>query len=310
MQTIKPQDSGPAVEDVQERLVRAGFLEQEKISGVYDQATEAALVAFCKSVGIDYPNEVDEKVWSSLVDASFHLGDRPLYLRMPYFHGNDVRELQTALGALGFSCGQDGIFGAHTELALRLFQMNLGLPSDGIAGAYTFEAVRNLQHSWVGKEPLRAMQHLGFARAADVLERHTLCLYGTDEFTRSVASRMSNLALATNPASRIVSADALSVAPDSTMLLVQIGVASSVAERSSQSRKKQAGNAVPTVTYAGVEELTLRFAQAIDAAQAQAARPARIAVELPSDRWEDAGAVRSAQHYAITLLDALCAALS
>ena len=34
---------------------------------------------------------------------------------------------------------------------------------------------------------------------------NALCLFGTQEFTRSVASRMSNLALATNPASKIVS---------------------------------------------------------------------------------------------------------
>ena len=50
------------------------------------------------------------------------------------------------------------------------------------------------------------------ARAADVLEHNALCLFGTQEFTRSVASRMSNLALATNPASKIMSADSLLVA--------------------------------------------------------------------------------------------------
>ena len=72
---------------------------------------------------------------------------------MPYFHGHDVLELQQALGALGFFYGtRDAIFGAHTEEALRRFQLNLGLPSDGIAGAYTYAALRNLAHSWVGKE--------------------------------------------------------------------------------------------------------------------------------------------------------------
>lgn len=99
----------------------------------------------------------------------------------------------------------DAIFGAHTEEALRRFQLNLGLPSDGIAGAYTYAALRNLAHSWVGKEATHSpVRHLGFARAADVLERNAVCLFGTDEFSRAVASRMSNVAQATNPASKII----------------------------------------------------------------------------------------------------------
>ena len=36
---------------------------------------------------------------------SIALGGRLLYLRTPQFQGEDVEDLQTALGALGFSCG-------------------------------------------------------------------------------------------------------------------------------------------------------------------------------------------------------------
>lgn len=243
-------------------------------------------------------DEVTDKVWSALVDASFRLGDRTLYLRMPHFHGHDVFELQHALGALGFACGTvDGIFGAFTELALRKFQLNLGLPSDGIAGAYTYEAIRNLHHSWEGKEAVHGSSHLGFARAADVLEGNALCLFGTSEFTRSVASRMSNLALATNPASKIMSADSLLVAPDENMLLVHIVLPE---ERTIEN--------VPRVSFEDEDTLSLRLETAIGVADA--ASPSRIAVELPGSMWMDAGAGRSAQHFAITLLDALCMALS
>ena len=231
------------------------------------------------------------------MDASFCLGDRTLYLRMPHFHGHDVQQLQKALSALGFACGDiDGIFGAFTELALRKFQTNLGLPTDGIAGAYTYAAIRNLHHSWEGKEAVRGSSHLGFARAAGVLERNALCLFGTQEFTRSVASRMSNLALATNPASKIVSADNLLVAPDEQMLLVHIVLP-----------EEQTGNA-PRVGFAPEETLSMRLESALEAAMQ--ADPARIAVELPGSMWEDAGVGRSAQHFAITLLDALCTALA
>lgn len=297
METIKRHDKGPAVEDVQQRLATIGLLDSSEVDGVFGDTTGEAVRAFCKQANLPVSDEVDEKVWTALVDASFRLGDRTLYLRMPHFHGHDVVELQHALGALGFACGAtDGIFGAFTELALRKFQMNLGLPSDGIAGAYTYAAIRNLHHSWEGKEAVHGSNHLGFARAADVLERNALCLFGTQSFTRSVASRMSNLALATNPASKIMSADSLLVAPDKQMLLVHIVL------------PDEHTTGMPRVSFEDESTLSLRLETAIGVADSAA--PSRIAVELPGTMWEDAGEGRSAQHFAITLLDALCTALS
>ena len=297
MDTIKRHDTGAAVEDVQQRLVATGHLAAEGVTGEFDDATARSVAAFCRDNGLDEIEDVTEKVWSALVDASFSLGDRTLYLRMPYFHGRDVVQLQQALGALGFRLGpEDGIFGAHTEDALRKFQLNLGLPSDGIAGAYTFAAIRNLHHSWEGKPSANLSTPLGFARAADVLENNALCLFGTSSFTRSVAARMSNLALATSPASKILSAETLLVAPDESMLLVHIVLP-----------EECAAKGAPRVMYDDEETLALRLGSAISAAAK--ASPRRIAVELPGTMWEDAGEGRSAQHFAITLLDALCAAL-
>lgn len=298
METIKLNDEGAAVEDVQQRLVITGHLAEGGVTSVFDSATADAVRAFRADENLPAADEVDGKMWAALVDASYRLGDRTLYLRMPYFHGNDVVELQRALGALGFACGgADGIFGVYTEDALRTFQMNMGLPSDGIAGAYTYAAIRNLHHSWEGKEAMRKGAHLGFARAAAVLESNALCLFGTARFTRSVASRMSNLALATSPASKILSADSLLVAPDEDMLLVHIVLPGEAAN---------AGG--PRVAYTDDDSLALRLKSALSAARAS--KPARIAVELPGTMWEDAGEGRSAQHFAITLLDAICSALS
>lgn len=296
METIRKHDTGAAVKDVQGKLASLGFLAEDQVSGTFDDATIAAVEAFCKAHRIEPTNEVDEEVWVALLDATFVLGDRALYLRMPYFHGNDVLELQNALGALGFPCGDgDGIFGVTTEAAVRKFQTNMGLPSDGIAGAFTYRAIRNLHHSWDGKHG-PASAHMGFARAADVLEKNALCLFGTGEFTRSVASRMSNLALATSPASKIVSAESLLVAPDEDMLLVHIVLPGSGAEKQG-----------PLVAFDESDTFVLRLRSAIAAATG---RPRRIAVRLPGEQWEDAGVGRSAQHYAITLLDAFCTALS
>lgn len=299
METIRRGDAGPAVEDVQQRLATIGLLTEESVDAVFGPETAEAVRAFREKWALEPGDEVDEKTWSMLVDASYHMGDRTLYLRMPYFHGHDVLELQHALGALGFPSGrEDGIFGAYTEDAVRKFQRNMGLPSDGIVGAYTFAAIRSLHHSWEGKKPIPMQLNLGFARAADVLETNALCLFGTDEFTRGVASRMSNLSLATNPASKILSADSLLVRPDDAMLLVRIALPDQTA----------ADDTAPRVTFEPDDTLALRIAPAVEAAYRN--KPARLTIELPGSTWLDAGEARSSQHYAITLLDALCAALA
>ena len=63
---------------------------------------------------------------------------------------------------------------------------------------------------------------------------------------------------------------------------------------------------IPVVQYDDGDALSLRLRSAIDAAGTVAPR---IAVVLPGTQWELAGEDRTAQHYAITLLDALCVSL-
>lgn len=53
--------------------------------------------------------------------------------------GEPVRELQTALKALGYDVGAvDGQFGATTESAVKKFQSDRGIPADGIVGPITW----------------------------------------------------------------------------------------------------------------------------------------------------------------------------
>ena len=254
---IEQGSTGLAVKDVQARLQMLGHdLAEEREQGLFGRKTAEAVAAFREGVGLSSGTDVDLDTWTALVDATFTFGDRLLYLRLPHFHGRDVTTLQTALSVLGFSCNSDGIFGAHTEQAVREFQQNAGLSSDGIVGHTTFSAIDRLRHAWEGKKLLsEGVQVLGFARAAEVLERTSICIYGTDELACSIAERLSNLAMATTSASRVACAVSLEQIPDD--FTVRIQLTSIDAETDEQ-------DSVPLVIYDNDATINARMATALN----------------------------------------------
>lgn len=130
-------EQSEAVADLHRRLTKAGF-PVEGPADEYGPWTSVALERFQRARGLEVRAGCDERTWTALVEASFQLGDRLLYLQRPLLRGDDVAELQRRLGALGFDAGRvDGIFGAQTERALVDFQRNAGLPTDAIAGPVT-----------------------------------------------------------------------------------------------------------------------------------------------------------------------------
>lgn len=131
-------DSGPAVEDVQQRLRDLGCATDLDPEGSFGVGTRAAVEAFQYRRGLRVDGVCGPETWSVLVEAGRRLGDRFLYRRSPMLKGDDVAELQQRLSALGFDTGRvDGIFGDQTSAALAEFQRNAALPVDGIAGADT-----------------------------------------------------------------------------------------------------------------------------------------------------------------------------
>lgn len=128
-------DNGDAVRDIQDRLAAVGFAAAGDAPGEFGEATEAAVRGFQESKHIAADGMVGRETWRTLVDASFTLGDRLLYYRMPMLHGDDVAELQSRLNALGFEAGAvDGIFGPVTLRAVLDFQQNRIMAEDGIIG--------------------------------------------------------------------------------------------------------------------------------------------------------------------------------
>ncbi len=78
----------------------------------------------------------------ALVEASWKLGDRSLYLTSPNLRGDDVADLQVRLARLGFDCGRvDGILGPRTARAIDDFQHNCGLVADAVCGPKTVQAL-------------------------------------------------------------------------------------------------------------------------------------------------------------------------
>ncbi len=136
-------DHGPAVRDLHQRLLHAGFTPGEDC---FDEATHDAVCRFQESRRIEVDGIVGRQTWSALVEAAHRLGDRLLYHKSsPMLRGDDVAELQQRLGALGFDAGRvDGIFGPETAAALESFQRNAGLPSDGIFGPDCLAALNRL----------------------------------------------------------------------------------------------------------------------------------------------------------------------
>jgi len=61
-------------------------------------------LAFQSDYGLRITGECNETTWSALIEASWSLGDRLLYLRSPNLRGDDVAQLQTMLSRLGFDC--------------------------------------------------------------------------------------------------------------------------------------------------------------------------------------------------------------
>lgn len=147
MHVYRVGDRGPEVSDIQARLTALGaVLDDAEHDGTFGSTTEAAVRSFQTERHLLVDGLVGPDTWEQLVEAGWQLGDRTLYHRAPLFRGDDVRELQRKLNALGFDSGkEDGLYGPRTDGALRLFQRNVGDEPDGIVGPHTLSVLRRMR---------------------------------------------------------------------------------------------------------------------------------------------------------------------
>ena len=299
MDTICEGAAGAAVEDIQERLESVGYGidETERTERRYGRSTATAVARFRLDHGLSLGDVVDTATWSALVDECYQLGDRTLYLRLPNFHGNDVRQLQERLNILGFSCGEpDGTYGVHTEAAVKLFQESIGVLADGMAFPDTFDAIERLRHVWAGKPAAgpHPMGGMGFARAASVLEDAGIAITANDPISRNVAGRIWNLAHATVDDCALELADSAETASPSTRVLIVL---------STEALPENVASGVGNIMLDDIDTLPRRMRSAI---QSSETTPRTVRVELPVG--QAAFTMSDAQTFAVLLLDAICAA--
>lgn len=299
MEPVRMGDRGSAVEDIQRRLLTLGYdLGPSGIDGVLMGYTVNAIREFQEDRGLRSDGLVGLATWAALVDATFTFGDRMLYLRVPHFHGKDVRTLQEALSVLGFPCSADGIFGQRTERAVREFQRNVALAADGIVGPDTVSAVLNLRHLWEGKTPRTSVPSAETPTLIPrVLERVAVALRPDDAESREIAARVANLAaaLATSDTGH-VRLLATGEDPDAeTSVMVRL-VGSGTALASP-------GIPLVMVGESGAAALSARLRTGL---LASAGTPREVIVDVSSASTRDE---RDAQHAAVLLLDALAVAL-
>ena len=303
MEPIREGVSGVAIEDIQERLTKLGYdIDSRELKAQrFGSSTASAVAKFRLDHGITLGTEVDTTTWSALVDEGYQMGDRTLYLRLPNFHGSDVRFLQNCLNILGFSCGEaDGYYGVHTEAAVKQFQESQGILADGMAFPDTFDAVERLRHVWAGKPASgpHPMGGMGFARAAGVLENVQLSITAEDPISRNIAGRIWNLASATTDQSGLeLVEDTRHMRSDDQALFVLS--TSPLPGRSSR---------VSNVVIDDFDTLPLRLRTAVESSLASV--PV-VRLELPFGLGYDGTfTTGDAQTFAVMLLDAICTAYS
>ena len=120
------------VTQLQQALKVLGYFDGD-ITGVYDEATTAAVAALQRDLGLPDTGQFDEATDAAMRER--------LGVGVSTF-GTSVSQLQQALADRGFYTGPiDGRYSAATIEAVRAFQRDLGVPETGVIDVATLQAI-------------------------------------------------------------------------------------------------------------------------------------------------------------------------
>jgi len=127
-----------------------------------DPATAKRVAAFQHDCGLPMTGLVDALTWERILESSWILGSRLLFVANPFIQGEDVADLQVRLARLGFNTGRiDGIFGPNTERALKDFQNNTGLDPTGVLSRAVYDELLRLSFTSENRTPVTAVHDRG-----------------------------------------------------------------------------------------------------------------------------------------------------
>lgn len=167
MQLLRRGDSGPAVEEIREKLGQLGLLvDTPQSRGYFDADVDHAVRVFQQGRRLITDGIVGPDTYRALREAGWTLGDRMLSFTLSSpTSGDDVATLQERLLELGYNVGRpNGTFDQQTEQALCRFQRDYGMTPDGVCGPETLRAFRRLGRKVTGGRP-------GLLREQELLRR-------------------------------------------------------------------------------------------------------------------------------------------
>ena len=128
-QTLQPGDAGEQVTLLQQKLADAGYL--EAASGVYDEATEQAVLRLQQNYGLEETGVADIETQEVIFGGCYLVLEEGM-------SGPKVAALQERLKSLSlFSDEADGVFGLTTKQSVEIFQQLYSIPVTGIADVET-----------------------------------------------------------------------------------------------------------------------------------------------------------------------------
>jgi N-acetylmuramoyl-L-alanine amidase len=173
MQPLRRGAKGDAVAEVRRVLAGLGLVANldPATESIYDAASELAVRHFQQRRGLSVDGVVGPETYAALSGARWRLGDRVLaHNATNRIAGDDVVALQEQLLEMGYDLFRpDGVFGGHTDSALRAFQRDYGLVPDGICGPATLRALRQLGRRVIGGRPQLLREQMRVAESGPSL---------------------------------------------------------------------------------------------------------------------------------------------
>lgn len=131
---IRNGTTAPVVAEIQARLMKLGYMDEDEPTEYFGPVTSAAIALFQRQHKLSVDGSVGMETYTLLMSD-----EAQKYTVMEGDSGSDVRDLQERLRQLGYLDDVTGRFGEQTTKAVKTFQQYNGLTADGKVGIKTFD---------------------------------------------------------------------------------------------------------------------------------------------------------------------------